>query len=92
MNFNWCFYSKVSNIDEIPSHMNIGIARTIYEIISRWKSIITLISDVINTSTMRIKNQTFDKFYIVIEKLYSYVSTKIQQEISKLQEGCCFSL
>lgn len=72
--------------------MNIGIARTIYEIISRWKSIITLISDVINTSTMRIKNQTFDKFYIVIEKLYSYVSTKIQQEISKLQEGCCFSL
>ena len=92
MNFNWCFYSKVSNIDEIPSHMNIEIARTIYEIISRWKSIITLISDVINTSTMRIKNQTFDKFYIVIEKLYSYVSTKIQQEISKLQEGCCFSL
>lgn len=72
--------------------MNIGIARTIYEIISRWKSIITLISDVINTSTMRIKNQTFVKFYIVIEKLYSYVSTKIQQEISKLQEGCCFSL
>ena len=72
--------------------MNIGIARTIYEIISRWKSIITLISDVINTSTMRIKNQTFDKFYIVIEKLYSYVKTKIQQEISKLQEGCCFSL
>lgn len=72
--------------------MNIGIARTIYEIISRWKSIITLISDVINTSTMRIKNQTFDKFYIVIEKLYSYVSTKIQQEISKSQEGCCFSL
>lgn len=72
--------------------MNIGIARTIYEIISGWKSIITLISDVINTSTMRIKNQTFDKFYIVIEKLYSYVSTKIQQEISKLQEGCCFSL
>ena len=72
--------------------MNIEIARTIYEIISRWKSIITLISDVINTSTMRIKNQTFDKFYIVIEKLYSYVSTKIQQEISKLQEGCCFSL
>ena len=92
MNFNWCFYSKVSNIDEIPSHMNIEIARTIYEIISRWKSIITLISDVINTSTMRIKNQTFDKFYIVIEKLYSYVSTKIQQEISKSQEGCCFSL
>ena len=72
--------------------MNIGIARTIYEIISRWKSIVTLISDVINTSTMRIKNQTFDKFYIVIEKLYSYVSTKIQQEISKSQEGCCFSL
>lgn len=72
--------------------MNIGIARTIYEIISRWKSIITLISDVINTSTMRIKNQTFYKFYIVIEKLYSYVSTKIQQEISKSQEGCCFSL
>lgn len=72
--------------------MNIGIARTIYEIISRWKSIVTLISDVINTSTMRFKNQTFDKFYIVIEKLYSYVSTKIQQEISKSQEGCCFSL
>ena len=72
--------------------MNIGIARTIYEIISGWKSIITLISDVINTSTMPIKNQTFDKFYVVIEKLYSYVSTKIQQEISKLQEGCCFSL
>ena len=72
--------------------MNIEIARTINEIISRWKSIITLISDVINTSTMRIKNQTFDKFYIVIEKLYSYVSTKVQQEISKLQEGCCFSL
>ena len=92
MNFNWCFYSKVSNIDETPFHMNIGIARTIYEIISGWKSIITLISDVINTSTMPIKNQTFDKFYVVIEKLYSYVSTKIQQEISKSQEGCCFSL